>query len=586
MGKEPSPPPPPDASPAWCFVVVAASAALGLVLMADEAVRMSATYDEVTYLQVAARWWRTGAQDSITRMGSPLTFWKVQQAPTLWLVDRLGFGGWVDNPIVHQEKLLPVIRIGGLWIWLVALLVTANWARQLHGPRAMAMASTLFALSPNLLAHGSLITMELPLLACTTATFHGFCSFLKRQRKIDFWAGAGFAGLAMSCKFTTILIPPILGLVWAIDLWPGRDEGSAPEGRPGRFRKPIECSRVVVPGMALFVLGMIASNLIVTGFATLPLSARGGSHPLLEGRLTPGLRHWAGVLLEMSFPQDWVGFATQLMHQRNGGPSYLMGERRMTGWFWYYPITLAVKVPLAFWLLVVGRVAMGNRLRRGDREWILPVIIVTFLLVAMVASKRNYGYRYLLPMAGPAIVWTSALASGGRWSRSLGALGLAGMALAVGSSHPHELSYFNELAGGPIGGRKVLSDSNLDWGQGAKALARLQRARPEFRDLTLFYFGDTDPAFYGVEGRRIVFDANRIPSGLPAKLDPETAFLAVSASLQWGPWGPSGYFRALDALAPVAYTDDSTIAIYRTSDFRRSRPGAETKGLRTGRGPG
>ena len=32
--------------------------------------------------------------------------------------------------------------------------------------------------------------------------------------------------------------------------------------------------------------------------------------------------------------------------------------------------------------------------------------------------------------------------------------------------HPHELSYFNAAAGGPIGGRRVLSDSNLDWGQG------------------------------------------------------------------------------------------------------------------------
>src|SRR5882757_4270450 len=103
MGKEPAPTNP-NASPSWCFVAVAASAVLGLALMADQAVRMSATYDEVTYLRVAAHWWRTGEQDSITRMGSPLTFWKVQQAPTLWLLDRSGFGGWVDNPIVHQEQ--------------------------------------------------------------------------------------------------------------------------------------------------------------------------------------------------------------------------------------------------------------------------------------------------------------------------------------------------------------------------------------------------------------------------------------------------------------------------------------------------
>ena len=161
MGQEPDTSPR-AASPSWCFVTVAASAVLGLALMADQAVRMSTTYDEVTYLRIAAHWWRTGEQNQISRLGSPLTFWKVQQAPTLWALDRLGFGSWIDDPVAHQEQLLPVVRIGASWFWLLAMLIAANWARQLHGPRAMALASLAFALSPNLLAHGSLVTMEMP----------------------------------------------------------------------------------------------------------------------------------------------------------------------------------------------------------------------------------------------------------------------------------------------------------------------------------------------------------------------------------------------------------------------------------------
>ena len=117
-------------------------------------------------------------------------------------------------------------------------------------------------------------------------------------------------------------------------------------------------------------------------------------------------------------------------------------------------------------------------------------------------------------------------------------VGLAAQALAVASIHPYELTYFNVLAGGPIGGRRILSDSNLDWGQGLKPLARLQRERPEFRDLTLYYFGDTEPARYGVAGRCYTVRAADANSHLPAKLAPETTYLAVSASLQWGPWGP------------------------------------------------
>ncbi|MEJ7637104.1 MAG: hypothetical protein WKF75_03705 [Singulisphaera sp.] len=37
--------------------------------------------------------------------------------------------------------------------------------------------------------------------------------------------------------------------------------------------------------------------------------------------------------------------------------------------------------------------------------------------------------------------------------------------------------------------------------------ARSPAAHPEYRDLTLYYFGDTDPVHYGVVGRRFVIDA-------------------------------------------------------------------------------
>jgi hypothetical protein len=49
---------------------------------------------------------------------------------------------------------------------------------------------------------------------------------------------------------------------------------------------------------------------------------------------------------------------------------------------------------------------------------------------------------------------------------------------------------------------------------------------------------------------------------LPLKRWAPTRFVAVSASLQHGPWGPPDYFRPLRGLEPIAYTADGTIAIY------------------------
>ena len=54
-------------------------------------------------------------------------------------------------------------------------------------------------------------------------------------------------------------------------------------------------------------------------------------------------------------------------HQAIGGASYLFGERRMNGWWYYYLVALAVKVPLGFWLLVAARLALVTG-SRSDRR--------------------------------------------------------------------------------------------------------------------------------------------------------------------------------------------------------------------------
>src|ERR1700720_2154730 len=97
----------------WSLLVALAVLA-GLALLVDASFKSSATYDEVAYLRVAARWWRTGDQAEITRMGSPLTFWKLQQVPVLWALDHTGHRALVDDPIGHQEELLPLMRLWSL----------------------------------------------------------------------------------------------------------------------------------------------------------------------------------------------------------------------------------------------------------------------------------------------------------------------------------------------------------------------------------------------------------------------------------------------------------------------------------------
>lgn len=609
-----------ERAPAWPRVVVACAGAVGIALMVQAASVSSATYDEVAYLRIASDWWRKGETSEMTRMGSPVTFFKLQAAPAFFVLDRIGLGGLIDRPIVDQASLLPIVRMVGLWIWLVAFGLTAYWSRRLYGPRAMAFAACLFAMSPNLLAHGALMTMEMPLVAATVGLFGLFglfAGFLGRGGRARwFLASAMVAGLAFSCKFTTIVYPPILGLIWLVEEWR--------RGERGLWRILLR----VGLGMIAYIAILLATDWAITGFARLAPSPTKGFHPS-----SPTL----GWLLETPLPQDWVGFATQIRHQRSGGPSYLLGERRMTGWWYYYPVALAVKVPLGCWLLLTARCGLalcrvrcadvfGRRpriegVRTADptgRDWLFPLSIAAFLALAMLGSKRNYGVRYLLPMAPLAIVWMSALAERrGVWRR-LVAVGLIGQAAALATIHPHELSYFNILAGGKIGGRRVLADSNLDWGQGLRSFAALQKGFPP---ITLFYFGDTDPLHYGIDSPCYQIPATGLPRSLtairrwdamhrddprtesagiglfglfdpfdpfrrqagqdrryllaetfPEALKVTTRYLAVSASLQHGPWGPDGYFDRLGGLTPVAYTEDGTITIYDIAGTEFYRP--------------
>lgn len=556
-----------------CYLLTALAAVVGLALLVDSLWRSSASFDEVLYLSEGARWWRTGFVEKITRSGTPLTFWKLQQAPTLWLLDRLGFGRWIDDPGRHEATLLPVVRTGALWIWLLAFGLTARWSRILYGPRAMVLAAWWFALSPNLLAHGALATMETPIVAGIAGTIFLFWIFLRTKSRLAFVGSALVCGVAWSCKFTAVVFPPILAFLWCLTLW-----------RDGERRLPRLAARVA-GGMMVFAATMALADLAITGCAMLPASERVGWHPSFDGRFGPVLGAWITRLAEMPIPQDLAAFIRQFHMQRSGGPSYLFGETRETGWRYYYLVALAVKVPLLFWLVMAGRAALCRRAASAKFDWILPATIVIFLAITCIASKRNYGVRYLLPVAPLAIVWISALGEAGRWPRRLAAVGLAGQALAVAMIHPYELTYFNALAGGPAGGRAILSDSNLDWGQGLKSLARLQREDPAYRDLTLYYFGGTEPERYGLAGRFYTLRLEEPNSNLAPTLSAGTTYLAVSVTLRWGPYAPLGYFKALESIEPVRFTDDSTIAIYRTSDVRAAMQGDRRRSQTAMNGP-
>jgi hypothetical protein len=138
--------------------------------------------------------------------------------------------------------------------------------------------------------------------------------------------------------------------------------------------------------------------------------------------------------------------------------------------------------------------ARDPRFRAEAALLLLPVGV---LFLASIGSSYNIGIRHMLPVYPFLALAGAALFARARWkapSRAVVWLLAAQPLLSAGEIariHPHELSYFNPLAGGPERGRSILSDSNVDWGLDLKRLAAEVRRRG-VADPTVAYFGGDD----------------------------------------------------------------------------------------------
>jgi hypothetical protein len=546
---------------AFCFMevisIILLPLMIGLILLNGPIHRNSATYDEVTYYRLAIDWWKTGADESITRMGSPVTFWKWQSLPALIWLDWSGEFNDLHEPLDQLPSLLPVFRLSALWIWGLGLWASQYWAWRLNGHKAALFTGICYASGPNLLAHGSLITMECPLWVFWTLSFIGISNFISKRSRKSLALGSIFAGIAFSMKFTAVLIP----FLFLAILWIKESLESSGNLLKCEFKFWIRSLIKSCGTFAIFTMLMIVTNLVVTGFATIPLSEQKGEHPWLLKIFTPEIASHLASLLEMSIPVDWAGFLTQLRHQSSGGPGYLFGEISNSGWRWYYLVALSVKVPVAILAAILLRPVLIRTIRKPE-DWLIPAVSIIFLAVACAGSKRNYGFRYLLPVAPMMIVWLSGLVRTNP-GRIAAVMIVASLGLNTFRTHPWELTYFNEFVGGPELGRRILADSNLDWGQGLLQLREMQCTRPELNSLTLFYFGDVAPSVYEISGMTFQVDASDRFEHLPKTLAGlNSQYVAVSTSLSDGPWGPSEYFRIFREIKPVTTTPDGSIRIY------------------------
>jgi hypothetical protein len=207
------------------------------------------------------------------------------------------------------------------------------------------------------------------------------------------------------------------------------------------------------------------------------------------------------------------GLLWQVGHNQVGQPAYLFGRTSPTGWWYYFPAAMLVKLTLGS--LLLAALAIGTARWRPPRAnqsvftgWYLGTAVVGLLLLALT-SRLNLGVRYVLPSIVLLLI-VAAAAAQVRWrSPRFGAAVVISLVLwhvvSVVRLTPTFLPYANEAFGGPPQLHRYLIDSNLDWGQDLIRVRRYLGAHG-IADYYLRSFTTAPAAAYGLRERDIPTD--------------------------------------------------------------------------------
>lgn len=477
-----------------------------LVLTAIGTIRIVLTYpvffqtnDEPYHVAVGMAWWDQGG-------GSDFEHPPLARAAAVAGLYLRGFHSMgisrrdaEGNAILRSRGSFPqnlaIARAGILPFFVFACWLVWFWARRAFGEPAGLAAAFVFSSLPPVLGHAGLATTDMAITAFLPAAAYAFLCWLRSPTTHRSLLLGLSAGLALLSKFSTPVfllacVLVLLGLFWWME-------------RPSLTAILREAKRRVRP---LLISAATAFLVVWAGyrFALTPLKTR-DDRPHFSG--TPpiarvlarheGLREAVNSLLEMPVPAGELfrGFEKIRAHNKFGHESFLLGEFRSDGWWYFFPVVLAVKTPLAVFLLVIAGVVFLLRAPPGRArfEGWAPVACAIAILVVVLPSRITIGVRHILPIYSfLAVVAGYGLARLFDRARSRRLAGFAACALSLwlaASSilaHPDYLAYFNELAGAHP--ERIVVDSDLDWGQD---LWRLSRRLKELgvRDVALAYFG-------------------------------------------------------------------------------------------------
>lgn len=562
-----------------------------------------ATFDEPTHL-MAAYLQTTESDFRIDPENPPL--WKyylaagmakvqIDRASPLWdalLRSRAAEGTFVRNtlystPANDPDALLRAAHARMIVVGGALAAVSGWWARRLAGNLAAIVAVAALCFDPNFLAHAPQVKNDVPIALCLILLMAAVSSLGEKATPLRFFVVALLSAAAINIKFTGILALPIAAaalLLRALLPKPWQCFGRAVQSRLGRISIAAAMVACLLPIMWASIWACYQFRFSPTPSPSehfgltdiLRTRARGDWIAAHGGQTSPPsnvvddfVAHWhpkpitrltLAAIDHRLLPEAFLVGFLHLTGQSETRVMFLGGSISYTGWWYYFPLAMLFKTPLATLaaLALAGIYCIARRLTSQFADpWAISATLLApaIYFAAAVLSDVNVGIRHLLPVYPflYILLGISAARSIRHFPKStklILAVLAAGLALESAAAFPNFVPFLNIASGGWRQGVTLLGDSNIDLGQDLPALADWQRQNPGLQ-LYLCYFGTADPRYYRIHyinmpGSMAPPDQNQI-AGVPS-------VIAISAGTLRDPLIPASQqqlFRDLQSRPPL-----------------------------------
>jgi 4-amino-4-deoxy-L-arabinose transferase-like glycosyltransferase len=441
------------------------------------------TVDEPTHVACGMEWLDRGSY-KYGPEHPPLARIAAAIGPYLYGIRSFGKSNVVDegNEILHTQGLyfrnLTLSRMGELPFFLLAIVIVWLWSRKLSGGLTAILSSGLFANLPPILGHAALATTDMALSATLTMSLFAFTVWLSWPTVgRSFFLGIAI-GLAVLSKFSAIVFFPSCAITIVIFRLVMEKKSPGALSLFNRAR------------MKAFMLSVLIVFIVVWAgyrFSIAPLTRpEARPHQVMDWLVgNEGRLHDLSYSISESFvcpaPALPEGIHRVVEHNSNGHRSYLLGDIRDRGWWYFFFVALAVKTPIAFIILTLIGVIFIVRRGISERQYspFIPLICALVILVVCLPSSLNLGIRYILPIYcffsiiagnGAAHLWNFPRIR--PFGSILSIILLGWYAMTSFMSHPDYLAYFNEAAGSHP--ERILLNSDLDWGQDLRSPSPLE----------------------------------------------------------------------------------------------------------------